>query len=106
MILDMRLFTFILYGFFRLSLETYAINMEKEETATVGDLITYLEENLGREDRLCYWHEGGAWMECEYVSKADLGKWMFYRAGDMLKRGGAAAEHEYRLVEPADVVIY
>ena len=41
--------------------------------ATVGDLIAHLQRNFRPEDKLCFWDEGGAYMNCEHVTKSMLG---------------------------------
>ena len=39
----------------------------KKLTATVGDLIKHLQDNFKPTDKLCFWDEGGAHMECVHV---------------------------------------
>lgn len=89
-------------------------NNENSRIATVEDLVKHLMDNFRLSDILCYWHEGGAWCECEHIHKNDLENWMLYKVKDEKKRrlesGDEAlmkyAEHDYRNVNDEDVVIY
>lgn len=49
------------------------------EIATVADLIDHLQKNFKPNDMLCFFDEGGAWIELEHVPKNFIGdiRWMF-----------------------------
>lgn len=49
------------------------------EIATVADLIDHLQKNFKPDDMLCFFDEGGAWIELEHVPKSFIGdrRWMF-----------------------------
>ena len=81
--------------------------------ATVGDLMDHLQKNFKPEDKLCFWYEGGAYINCEHVLKSMLGDMMFkYVKDDKIRRieqhgaspDGVADDYEY--VEDNDVVVY
>jgi len=59
---------------------------EKDFIATVGDLIAHLQRNFRPEDKLCFWDEGGAYMNCEHVTKNMLGDMMFKYVKDDKQR--------------------
>ena len=44
---------------------------------TVKKLIEHLQTNFKPDDKLCFWYEGGAYMNCEHVLKEQLGDTMF-----------------------------
>ena len=81
--------------------------------ATVGDLIAHLQRNFRPEDRLCFWDEGGAYMNCEHVTKSMLGDMMFkYVKDDKLRRiklhGATPQENaeDFEWVGNDDVIVY
>ena len=45
--------------------------------ATADDLLECLQTNFRAQDRVRFWHEGGAYMNCERVSKSTLGNMMW-----------------------------
>ena len=53
--------------------------MNMKEIATVRDLIEHLQKNFKPDDLLCFFDEGGAWIELEHVPKNFIGdkRWMF-----------------------------
>jgi hypothetical protein len=53
---------------------------------TVGDLIEHLQKNFKPTDKLCYWYEGGAYMNCEHILKEELGHNKFMYVSDDKKR--------------------
>lgn len=59
--------------------------MQKDkEIVKVKDLIQYLKDNFQPSDFLCFFDEGGAWVELEHVHKSFIGdrRWMFNRVKD------------------------
>ena len=81
--------------------------------ATVGDLIAHLQKNFKSEDRLCFWYEGGAYMNCEHVLKSMLGDMMFkYVKDDKIRRTeqhGTSSEdndEDFEYVSDNDVIVY
>ena len=91
-------------------------NIEKlveSHTATVGDLIKHLQEHFKPSDKLCFWYEGGAYMNCEHLPKSDLGDLMFKYVKDDKKRriedNGDTQEQvdkDFEFVSDNDVIIY
>ena len=57
------------------------------EIATVADLIEHLQKNFKSSDLLCFFDEGGAWIELEHVPKDFIGskRWMFNYVKDKRK---------------------
>jgi hypothetical protein len=49
---------------------------------TVKKLIEHLQTNFKPDDKLCFWYEGGAYMNCEPVLESMLGDNMFIRVKD------------------------
>jgi len=91
------------------------MNEESEESviATVGDLIAHLKKNFRPDDKLCFWDEGGAYMNCEHVTKNMLGDMMFkYVKEDKrrrIKQCGATSEQnaeDFEWVGDDDVIVY
>lgn len=81
--------------------------------ATVGDLVAHLQTNFRPEDKLCIWDEGGAYMNCEYVTKCMLGDMMFkYVKDDKQRRidqqGATQKENDedFEWVGDDDVIVY
>ena len=81
--------------------------------ATVGDLIAHLQRNFRPEDKLCFWDEGGAYMNCEHVTKRMLGDMMFkYVKDDKQRRisqhGATQKENDedFEWVGDEDVIVY
>ena len=81
--------------------------------ATVGDLVSHLQRNFRPEDKLCFWDEGGAYMNCEYVTKNMLGDMMFKYVKDdkrrRIERCGATDEsnaEDFEFVGDDDVIVY
>ena len=81
--------------------------------ATVGDLIAHLQRNFRPEDKLCFWSEGGAYMNCEHVTKSMLGDMMFkYVKEDKQRRikqhGTTQKENDedFEWVGDDDVIVY
>ena len=81
--------------------------------ATVGDLVAHLQKNFKPEDRLCFWYEGGAYMNCEHVLKSMLGVMMFkYVKDDKVRRteqhGTSPEENaeDFEYVGDDDVIVY
>lgn len=40
---------------------------EDSGIATVGELVAHLQTNFRPEDKLCFWNEGGTYMNCGCV---------------------------------------
>lgn len=83
------------------------------KTATVQDLINHLQTNFKPNDKLCYWNEGGAYIDCEYLFKDDLGHKMFkYVKNDKKRRMETFNEtkkqvdEDFEYVSDNDVIIY
>ena len=92
------------------------------EIATVKDLIEHLQKNFKSSDLLCFFDEGGAWIELEHVPKNFIGnkRWMFNYVADKckyeLENPGCAKDYEehmkkviadnYKSVEDNGVVVY
>ena len=81
--------------------------------ATVGDLIAHLQRNFKPEERLCFWDEGGAYMNCEHVTKDMLGKMMFKSVRDekqrRIRQYGDKPEtikEDFEFVGDGDVIVY
>lgn len=90
--------------------------------ATVVDLIEHFQKNFKPDDMLCFFDEGGAWIELEHVPKDFVGdkRWMFNYVKDKrqyeLDNPGCAKEDEeyvkkiisdnYKSVEDNGVVIF
>jgi hypothetical protein len=49
---------------------------------TVKKLIEHLQTNFKPDDKICFWYEGGAYMNCEPVLESMLGDNMFIRVKD------------------------
>lgn len=54
----------------------------KVKRLTVQKLIEYLQTNFKPNDTLCFWYEGGAYMNCEAALVSMLGDTMFVRVKD------------------------
>ena len=52
------------------------------EKLTVKKLIEHLQTNFKPDDKICFWYEGGAYMNCEPVLESMLGDNMFIRVKD------------------------
>ena len=93
-----------------------------KEIATVKDLIEHLQKNFKSSDLLCFFDEGGAWIELEHVPKNFIGnkRWMFNYVADKrkyeLENPDCAKDYEehmkkviadnYKSVEDNGVVVY
>lgn len=87
-------------------------NKSKSKYATVGQLIDYLRDNFRRDDALCFWYEGGAYMNCERVPSSFIGDRMFVYVKDdkdkMIARGHSkkSMDEDYQYVQDNDVLVY
>ena len=86
---------------------------EDSAIATVGDLIAHLQRNFRPEDKLCFWDEGGAYMNCKHVTKSMLGDMMFKYVKDdkqrRIKQHGATQkgnDEDFEWVGDDDVIVY
>lgn len=52
------------------------------EKLTVKKLVDYLQANFKPDDKICFWYEGGAYMNCEPALESMLGDNMFIRVKD------------------------
>ena len=85
----------------------------KRDYATVSDLIEHLKK-FDPDQRLCFWDEGGAHMECVHVPDDWFKKGrMFQTVGDRKKHHReqfGTSEEElaecYEFVEDNDVIVY
>jgi hypothetical protein len=80
---------------------------------TVEKLIEHLQTNFNPTDKLCFWYEGGAYMNCEHVLEDMLGETMFMYVKDDKKRimekfnrTKDSVDEDYRNVEDNDVVVH
>jgi hypothetical protein len=80
---------------------------------TVKKLIEHLQTNFKPEDKLCFWHEGGAYMNCEYALQSMLSDKMFIKIKDdkeKMKNRFNFTEDEikedYKNVTDNDVLIF
>lgn len=93
--------------------ETTDINeYRNNHSATVGDLIRHLQKNFKLEDKLCFWYEGGAYMNCENIPDDYIGERMFKYVKDCKKdtieQGGLSkkqVDEDYRYVDDNDVLV-
>lgn len=84
-----------------------------DKTVTVKDLIKHLQTNFKPDDKLCFWYEGGAYMNCEPIIESMLGDNMFIYVKDdkekMKKRFNISDDEiteDYRNVNDNYVLIY
>ena len=81
---------------------------------TVEKLIDYLQTNFNPTDKLCFWYEGGAYMNCEYVLEDMLGDNMFIKVKqdkDRMKNlfinmTDDEINEDYRNVNDSDVLVH
>jgi hypothetical protein len=80
---------------------------------TVGKLIEHLQSNFNPEDELCFWYEGGAYMNCEHVLESMLGDNMFIKIKDDKERmknkfkiSEDDIKEDYKNVNDDDVLIF
>jgi hypothetical protein len=80
---------------------------------TVNKLIEHLQSNFNPEDKLCFWCEGGAYMNCEHVLESMLGDNMFIKIKDDKERmknkfkiSEDDIKEDYKNVNDDDVLIF
>jgi hypothetical protein len=80
---------------------------------TVGKLIEHLQSNFNPDDNLCFWYEGGAYMNCEHVLESMLGDNMFIKIKDDKERmknkfkfSEDEIKEDYKNVNDDDVLIF
>ena len=86
----------------------------EKHTATVGDLIEHLQTNFKPTDKLCFWDEGGAHMECVHVPDDCLEKQMMFkyvkddkdRRMALWKDSKEKVDEDFEFVSDNDVIIY
>ena len=84
-----------------------------DKYATVGDLIDHLK-TFDPSQRLCFWDEGGAHIECVHVPEGWFKSGQMFqtvkdRKADHKKRFGTSDKElgeDYEFVEDDDVIIY
>ena len=86
----------------------------EKHTATVGDLIEHLQTNFKPTDKLCFWDEGGAHMECVHVPDDWLEKQMMFkyvkddkdRRMALYEDSKKKVDEDFEFVSDNDVIIY
>ena len=86
----------------------------KKPTATVGDLIKHLQDNFKPTDKLCFWDEGGAHMECVHVPVDWFEKQIMFkyvkddkdRRMALYKNSKKKVDEDFEFVSDNDVIIY
>ena len=86
----------------------------EKHTATVGDLIEHLQTNFKPTDKLCFWDEGGAYMECVHVPVDWFEKQMMFkyvkddkdRRMALYKDSKKKVDEDFEFVSDNDVIIY
>ena len=86
----------------------------EKHTATVGDLIEHLQTNFKPTDKLCFWDEAGAHMECVHVPDDWLEKQMMFkyvkddkdRRMALWKDSKEKVDEDFEFVSDNDVIIY
>ena len=84
-----------------------------DKYVTVGDLIDHLK-TFDPNQRLCFWDEGGAHIECVHVPEGWFKSGQMFqtvkdRKLDQRKRFGSSdseLEQNYRFVDDNDVIVY
>ena len=91
------------------------IDIDKEKpTATVGDLIKHLQDNFKPTDKLCFWDEGGAHMECVHVPVDWFEKQIMFkyvkddkdRRMALYKNSKKKVDEDFEFVSDNDIIIY
>ena len=86
----------------------------EKPTATVGDLIKHLQDNFKPTDKLCFWDEGGAHMECVHVPVDWFEKQIMFkyvkddkdRRMALYKNSKKKVDEDFEFVSDNDVIIY
>ena len=86
----------------------------EKPTATVGDLIKHLQDNFKPTDKLCFWDEGGAHMECVHVPVDWFEKQIMFkyvkddkdRRMALYKNSKKKVDEDFELVSDNDIIIY
>ena len=86
----------------------------KKPTATIGDLIKHLQDNFKPTDKLCFWDEGGAHMECVHVPVDWFEKQIMFkyvkddkdRRMALYKDSKKKVDEDFEFVSDNDVIIY
>ena len=86
----------------------------EKPTATVGDLIKYLQDNFKPTDKLCFWDEGGAHMECVHVPVDWFEKQIMFkyvkddkdRRMALYKNSKKKVDEDFEFVSDNDIIIY
>ena len=86
----------------------------KKLTATVGDLIKHLQDNFKPTDKLCFWDEGGAHMECVHVPVDWFEKQIMFkyvkddkdRRMALYKNSKKKVDEDFEFVSDNDIIIY
>ena len=86
----------------------------EKPTATVGDLVKHLQDNFKPTDKLCFWDEGGAHMECVHVPVDWFEKQIMFkyvkddkdRRMALYKNSKKKVDEDFEFVSDNDVIIY
>lgn len=86
----------------------------EKPTATVGDLIKHLQDNFKPTDKLCFWDEGGAHMECVHVPVDWFEKQIMFkyvkddkdRRMALYKNSKKKVDEDFEFVSDNDIIIY
>ena len=86
----------------------------EKPTATVGDLIKHLQDNFKLTDKLCFWDEGGAHMECVHVPVDWFEKQIMFkyvkddkdRRMALYKNSKKKVDEDFEFVSDNDIIIY
>ena len=86
----------------------------EKPTATVGDLIKHLQDNFKPTDKLCFWYEGGAHMECVHVPVDWFEKQIMFkyvkddkdRRMALYKNSKKKVDEDFEFVSDNDIIIY
>lgn len=90
------------------------IEFIEKHTATVGDLIKHLQDNFNPTDKLCFWDEGGANMECVHVPDDYFKDHIMFkyvkddknRRISLYKDSKDQVDKDFEFVNDNDVIIY
>ena len=86
----------------------------EKPTATVGDLIKHLQDNFKPTDKLCFWDDCGAHIECVHVPVDWFEKQMMFkyvkddkdRRMALYKDSKKKVDEDFEFVSDNDVIIY
>lgn len=76
-----------------------------ENIVTVEDLIKHLSK-FDPKSKLCFWDDGGTYMNIEYATKSFFDKYMFRCIKDIKKDTSYQEDEEYDKVEENSILIF